>query len=153
MTLPSILYLCWVLIFLSAVIVSPKTIHKLQNYSASILTIYTRIGAKGQKNSKWIFQADVSSKKRMNEFYFTTMKPQVDLFSFFFWRKLKTPKRHFEINWPLAAQPSKQKEPGIVVLLISSTHHDYLTRTSSDNPQTPLYYHLIENILYHYFAS
>ena len=22
--------------------------------------------------------------------------------------------------------------------------HDYLTRTSSDNPQTPLYYHLIE---------
>ena len=47
----------------------------------------------------------------------------------------------------LAAQPSKQKEPGIVVLLISSTHHDYLTRTSSDNPQTPLYYHLIENVL------
>ena len=30
------------------------------------------------------------------------MKPQVDLFSFVFWRKLKTPKRHFEINWPLA---------------------------------------------------
>ena len=29
------------------------------------------------------------------------MKPQVDLFSFVFWRKLKTPKRHFEINWPL----------------------------------------------------
>ena len=47
----------------------------------------------------------------------------------------------------LAAQPSKQKEPGIVVLLISSTHHDYLTRTSSDNPQTPLYYHSIENVL------
>ena len=47
----------------------------------------------------------------------------------------------------LAAQPSKQKEPGIVVLLISSTHHDYLTRTSSDNPQTPLYYHLIEKCI------
>ena len=25
----------------------------------------------------------------------------VDLFSFVFWKKVKTPKRHFEINWPL----------------------------------------------------
>ena len=25
----------------------------------------------------------------------------MDLFSFVFWRKLKTPKSHFEINWPL----------------------------------------------------
>ena len=36
-----------------------------------------------------IFQAKVSSKKRTNEFYFTTMKPQVDLFLFVFggnWR-------------------------------------------------------------------
>ena len=29
------------------------------------------------------------------------MIPQVDLFSFVFWKNLKTPKRHFEINWPL----------------------------------------------------
>ena len=29
------------------------------------------------------------------------MKPQVDLFSFVFWRKLKALKRHFEINRPL----------------------------------------------------
>ena len=29
------------------------------------------------------------------------MKLQVDLFSFVFWRKLKSPKRHFEIIWPL----------------------------------------------------
>ena len=49
---------------------------------------------KGQTKSKCFFQTDVSSKKRMNEFYFTTMKPQV-----VFWKKLKTPKRHFEINW------------------------------------------------------
>ena len=54
---------------------------------------------KGQTMSKWFFQAHVSSKKRTNEFYFTAMKPQVDLFSFSFWRKLKAPKRHFEINW------------------------------------------------------
>ena len=25
----------------------------------------------------------------------------VDLFSFVFWKKVMTPKRHFEINWPL----------------------------------------------------
>ena len=53
---------------------------------------------KGQTKSKRYFQADVSSKKQTNEFYFTTMKPQFDLFSFLFWKKLKTPKNHFEIN-------------------------------------------------------
>ena len=57
--------------------------------------------SKGQTKLKWFFQADVSSKKRMNTFDFTTMIPQVDLFSFVFWKKFKTPKRHFEINWPL----------------------------------------------------
>ena len=31
-------------------------------------------GSKGQKMSKWIFQDDVSSKKRTNEFDFTTMR-------------------------------------------------------------------------------
>ena len=35
-----------------------------------------------------------------NKFYFTTMK--LDLFLSVFWRKLKTPKRHFEIIWRLA---------------------------------------------------
>ena len=59
--------------------------------------------SKCQTKSKRVFQADVSSKKWTNEFYFTTMKPQVDLLSFVFWKKLKTPKRHFEINWPLWA--------------------------------------------------
>ena len=47
------------------------------------------------------FQADVSSKTWTNEFYFTTMKPQFELLSFVFMRKLKTPKRHFQINCPL----------------------------------------------------
>ena len=44
------------------------------------------------------FKPTFPPKKPTNEFYFTTMKPQVDLFSFVFWRKLKTPKRHFKIN-------------------------------------------------------
>ena len=37
-------------------------------------------------------------KKQTNEFNFTTMIPQVDMFSFVFLKKLKTPKIHFEIN-------------------------------------------------------
>ena len=58
-----------------------------------------------QKKSKWFFQADVSSAKQIEqkEFYFTTMKPQVDLFSFIFWKKLKAPEKQFEIIWPLAS--------------------------------------------------
>ena len=46
------------------------------------------LNSKGQTKLKGFFQADVSSKKGTNEFYFTTMKPQVDLFSFVFWKKL-----------------------------------------------------------------
>ena len=38
------------------------------------------------------------SQKTNEKFDFTTMIPQVDLFSFVFWEKLKTPKRHFKIN-------------------------------------------------------
>ena len=57
--------------------------------------------ANGHTKSKWFFQADVSSNNRTNEFDSTTMIPQVYLFLFVFWKKFKTPKRHFEINWPL----------------------------------------------------
>ena len=79
----------------------PKTLKKFffqkKMSTTKILTDLT----KGQKKSKWFYQVDISSTKRTNEFYFTTMKPQVDLFSLFFWRKLKTPKRQFEIFCPL----------------------------------------------------
>ena len=49
-------------------------------------------GSKGQTKLKFFFQADVSSIKRTNEFYFTTMNPHFDLFSFVFgrnWRHQK----------------------------------------------------------------
>ena len=55
---------------------------------------------KGQIISKWFWVSSISSKKRMKEFYFTTIIPQVDLFSFVLWRNSKTPKNHFEIIWP-----------------------------------------------------
>ena len=58
---------------------------------------------RGQTNSKWF-----SSRRffpKTNEPTISAlplcMKPQVDLFLFVFWKKLKTPKIHFEINWPL----------------------------------------------------
>ena len=57
---------------------------------------------KGQLISKGLFGILNSSKKRMKKFDLTTMIPQVDLFLFVFWKNLKTPKRHLEINWPLA---------------------------------------------------
>ena len=53
--------------------------------------------AKGQLISKGVLMSTISSKKRMKEFDFTIMIPQIDLFSFVFWRKSKTPKKHFEI--------------------------------------------------------
>ena len=53
---------------------------------------------KGQLISKGHFGILNSPKKRTKKFDFNTMIPQVDLFSFVFWKKLKTPKRHFEIN-------------------------------------------------------
>ena len=56
---------------------------------------------KGQIISKWFLMSSISSKKQTKEFNFTTMIPQIDLFSFVFWRKSKTPKKHFKIIWPL----------------------------------------------------
>ena len=48
--------------------------------------------AKGQLISKGLFGILDSSKKRTKKFDLATMIPQVDLFSFFFWKNLKTPK-------------------------------------------------------------
>ena len=56
---------------------------------------------KGQSISRCLFGIFNSPKKRTKEFDFTTMVPQVKLFSFVFWGELKTANRHFEINWPL----------------------------------------------------
>ena len=47
---------------------------------------------KGQLISKRLFGI------RTKKFDLTTVIPHVDLFSFVFWKNLKTPKRHFEIN-------------------------------------------------------
>ena len=49
-------------------------------------------------NFKRTFWYPQFSQKTNKKFDFTTMIPKVDLFSFVFWEKLKTPKRHFEIK-------------------------------------------------------
>ena len=51
------------------------------------------------------------------KFDFSTMIPQVDLFSFIFWEKLKTPKQHFEINWPLDGKNIKSVQKIIDICL------------------------------------
>ena len=58
-----------------------------QDKPGLIQTYHSKRVAKGQTKLKWFFQANVSSKKRTNEF----------------WRKLKIPKKYFEINWLLRA--------------------------------------------------
>ena len=66
---------------------------------------------KGQVISKGFLMSLISSKKRTKKFDFTSMIPQVDLFSFIFRKKFKTPKRHFEINWSL--------DPYLLTVLLS----------------------------------
>ena len=56
------------------------------------------MNTKGQLISKGLIGILNSSKKRTNKLDSTTMVPQIDWFSFVFWKNLKTPKRHFEIS-------------------------------------------------------
>ena len=58
-------------------------------------TIYKILGLKVRKSRNDFFKLTFLPKKRANKFKFTTMIPQVDLFSFIFWKKLKTPKKTF----------------------------------------------------------
>ena len=55
-----------------------------QDWWLNLPNLMKTILTKGQTKSKRFFQANVSSKKPTIEFEFTTMKPQVDLFSFVF---------------------------------------------------------------------
>ena len=57
---------------------------------------------KVRQNQNDFFKADISLKKRTKLF-------NEACFLLFFWRKFKTTKRHFEINWPLANTKLKTK--------------------------------------------
>ena len=59
----------------------------------------------------WAPTGPLKVRQIRNDFFKLTFLPKnertnstlllADLFSFVFWKKVKTPKRHFEINWPL----------------------------------------------------
>ena len=53
---------------------------------------------KGQVISKGFLMSLISSKKRTKKFDFTSMIPQVDLFSFVFWRKSKAQKTILKLS-------------------------------------------------------
>ena len=63
----------------------------------NFLAFLFKIIIKGQLISKRLFGIINSSRKRTKQFNLT----MIDLFSYVFWKNLKTPKRHFEIHWPL----------------------------------------------------
>ena len=88
-----------------------STLAKFKAYKFStfmnISTIAAHLRAAAlMETQHFFFKVKLESKLSSREFFqktnnFTTMIPHVDLFSFVFWKKLKTPKRRFEINWPL----------------------------------------------------
>ena len=45
-----------------------------------------------------IFSSHCFFQKQTNKLNISTLKPQVNLFSLVFWKKLKTPNRNFKIN-------------------------------------------------------
>ena len=64
-----------------------------------------RLTAKGQLISKYLFGIFNSPKKQTKKFDFTTMVPQVELFSFVFWENWRHLKRHFKIKWQIGGLP------------------------------------------------
>ena len=72
---------------------------------------YTKLSwlpKKGKLISKCLFCTFNSSKKWTKKFNLTTTVPQVELFPFIFLKESTTPKRHFEINWPLVLKPKNE---------------------------------------------
>ena len=63
-------------------------------YFASI-AFYLLHQLKVKQSRNDFFKPTILPKKRTNKFDFTTIIPQVDLFSFVFWKKFKTPKMTF----------------------------------------------------------
>ena len=80
----------------SAELLSGKTLEKYFFLKVRTESLFSLV--KGQLVLKASCQTVNSSKNEwMNSFLLIC-----NMFSFVFWKKLKTPKRHFEINWPLA---------------------------------------------------
>ena len=66
-----------------------------------------------------------SKKRTNNSTLLLWYVPQVDLFLFVFWRKLTTPRNHFEINWPLVVYWRKWDEIPVKVGSLISMHQNF----------------------------
>ena len=100
-------------------------------------TLFSKECVEGQLISKFHFGIFNSSKNRMKKFDLTTIlwHLQVELFSFVFLEELKTPKRHFEINWRLHIFQSD------IFLIISNYHYsDKLKKTGLKNHSILAFY-------------
>ena len=63
------------------------------------------------------------------------MVPQVELFSFAFWKNLKTPKRHFEMNWPLRNKKIKISKLTGSILIFDLNESTVIILIRIDRPQ------------------
>ena len=97
---------------------SIKIVSSRKNFEKALIFVTFAVWSKGQLISKCLFGIFDSSKKPTKKSDLTTMVPPVELFSFIFWKNLKTPKRHFEINWPLTALYSLIKEDFFNMILV-----------------------------------
>ena len=70
---------------------------KIENIWVSVAPTYDLSSVKVRKNWNYFFKPTFPPKNEQRNSILLLW----DLFLFVFWRKLKTPKRHFEINWPL----------------------------------------------------
>ena len=103
------LHLCWLMA------VGPfNTWHITSSGIDKMTTVFTQNDnfdnfewSKGQLISKGLFGILNSSKKQMK-------KKSINLFLFIFWKNLKTPKRHFEINFQKSYCPDISTVPGII---------------------------------------
>ena len=100
---------------------------------------------KGQLISKANCQAMNSSIKWTNEFIYTIYY-LCNVFSFVFWKKLKIPKRHFEIIWPLRMswrtcrlKNESPKNPALVSIFMRGRGLERVRRQRSacENYSTP----------------
>ena len=115
-----IVQICYFTIF-----ILHKDIWKCENSNHLFFKTYLLTAAifgsricKGQLISKGILGILNTPKKQTKKIGFTTIIPQVKLFLFVFWEKLKTPKRHFDANWPLAGTRKGEKNLSTLLTLL-----------------------------------
>ena len=71
----------------------------MQLFLPSLLKQFTLLKVK--QSRKYVFKPTFLPKNKQTNSTLLLWYLSLTFFLFVFWKKLKTPKRHFEINWPL----------------------------------------------------